>query len=203
MSGEEFEGQANLAYGQQEVPLPAVSGEYLQNHVLYGRTQICTREIQARIGEVQRLVDWREEDDSCDLLARWFKYSVMEALKRRYQEDQWPERIRANAGCRETAQGPSGRDVVTKHFFSRPVIRRWASVVFRFGPVIRRWASVVFRFGPVIRRWVAVGAPPNARGSLSGEGHLMVGQERPVQDLAFQRWNRTFTMLIPILEDYS
>jgi hypothetical protein len=32
---------------------------------------------------VQRLVDSYEEVELCDQLARWFKYFVMEALKRR------------------------------------------------------------------------------------------------------------------------
>jgi hypothetical protein len=43
--------------------------------------------------------------------ARWFKYSVMEALKRRHQNGSVAERTRATTGCRETAQGISGRSV--------------------------------------------------------------------------------------------
>jgi hypothetical protein len=39
-----IEGQADLALGQQEKPVPAFLGEYLQNHALYGHTQALAQE---------------------------------------------------------------------------------------------------------------------------------------------------------------
>jgi hypothetical protein len=81
------------------------------------------------------------------------------------------------------------------------VVTRGVCVLVRGGPVTR-WVLVLVRVGPVIR-WVRVFLPiPSRLHALpNGRDGSLVGQERPEQDQAFPRWNRTVTMLIPILED--
>jgi hypothetical protein len=77
---------------------------------------------------------------------------------------------------------------------------RHQAVGFGCGSVRPRHQAVGFGGVSVRPRHQAVGI---GRYPSQVRGYPMVGQERPEQDLAFPRWNRTFTTLIPILEDSS
>jgi hypothetical protein len=80
-------------------------------------------------------------------------------------------------------------------------VTRWVLVVVRVSPVTR-WVLAMVRVGRV-GRWVLVcrSVSPGLHALSNGRDGSLVGQERPEQDQAFPRWNRTFTMLMPILED--